>query len=428
MEHGMRERVTEVEPDGAMADAIPARPLVSIVIPTYKRASLLRNAIRSALAQEKAGEWFDVEIIVVDDCSPDDTALVVAEFPQVQYIRLAKNSGASGARNAGIRRARGKYVALLDDDDEFLTHKLMIQVPILEAHPEIGVVYGQSVVTGGEVPLLLWPEWGPSGQVFEEFVTRTDDFLHPPTWLVRRDLFERAGFFDETKAGMEHYDMALRIAALTPWMFLSGGPVARGRYSQQGLWYSTIADGTNEQQLPAIVEKALKKLPDTAEANRVRRKARAAVCASIAHQRWWSGGGLKPTHDHLLRSLREAPWLLEEPAVIEWLNRVSGALAAASPHPVAAVRMFWREIARELSGKTWALGFRMRRLLGDLLIATAVSLRGGSPRMAKVVALSALLYDPSRWVRRGRFAQACRLALLPPDIRETEQAVSKSAR
>lgn len=103
----MRERVTEVEPDGAMADAIPARPLVSIVIPTYKRASLLRNAIRSALAQEKAGEWFDVEIIVVDDCSPDDTALVVAEFPQVQYIRLAKNSGASGARTPGSG-ARGE--------------------------------------------------------------------------------------------------------------------------------------------------------------------------------------------------------------------------------------------------------------------------------------------------------------------------------
>ena len=55
---------------------------------------------------------------------------------------------------------------------------------------------------------------------------------------------------------MEHYDMALRIAALTPWMFLSGGPVARGRYSQQGLWYSTIVNGTNEQQLPKIMEAA----------------------------------------------------------------------------------------------------------------------------------------------------------------------------
>src|SRR5574337_470574 len=89
--------------------------------------------------------------IVVDDCSPDQTAEVVAEFPAVRYIRLPENRGASGARNAGIRCAQGKYVALLDDDDEFLTHKLMVQVPILEAHPEVGVLYGQSVVTGGDV-------------------------------------------------------------------------------------------------------------------------------------------------------------------------------------------------------------------------------------------------------------------------------------
>ena len=89
------------------------RPLVSIVIPTYKRAELLRKAILSALAQEQAGELFDQEIIVVDDCSPDDTAKVVAEFPTVQYIRLPQNRGASGARNAGIKRAQGKYVARL---------------------------------------------------------------------------------------------------------------------------------------------------------------------------------------------------------------------------------------------------------------------------------------------------------------------------
>jgi glycosyltransferase involved in cell wall biosynthesis len=74
---------------------------VSVVIPTYKRAHLLRKAILSALAQEQAGELFDMEIIVVDDCSPDDTAKVVAEFPGVQYLRLPENRGASGARNAG---------------------------------------------------------------------------------------------------------------------------------------------------------------------------------------------------------------------------------------------------------------------------------------------------------------------------------------
>lgn len=387
---------------GEVVDQPSSRPLVSVVIPTYKRAQLLRKAIISALAQEKAGELFEMEIIVVDDCSPDNTAQVAAEFPQIQYLRLAKNSGASGARNAGIRRARGKYVALLDDDDEFLTHKLMVQVPILEAHPEIGVLYGQSVVTGSEVPLLLWPEWGPSGNVFEEFVTRTDDFLHPPTWLVRRELFERAGFFDESKAGMEHYDMALRMAALTPWMFLSGGPVARGRYSQQGLWYSTIQNGTNEQQLPTIIEAALARLPATADADRIRQKARAAVCASIAHQRWWAGGGLEPTQNYLLTALKTSPWLLQEPAVVEWLKRIASTLAGASAQPVHAVKAFWLEIKQATVSAPGAHSVPIRRLLGEMLQAAAISMKRGSPRRAPFVAISAVLNDPSSWVKPGR--------------------------
>lgn len=387
-------------------NAVPSsssdRPLVSVVIPTYKRAHLLRKAIVSALAQEQAGKLFEIEIIVVDDCSPDDTPDVVAEFPGVQYLRMPENRGASGARNAGIKRAKGKYVALLDDDDEFLTHKLMVQVPILEAHPEIGVLYGQSVVTGGETPLLLWPQWGPSGNVFEEFVTTTDDFLHPPTWLVRRELFEQAGFFDESKAGMEHYDMALRIAALTPWMFLSGGPVARGRYSQQGLWYSTIVNGTNEQQLPEIVETALSRLPATADADRVRRKARAAVCASIAHQRWWAGGGLEPTKAYVLKAVHEAPWLLQEAAVVEWLKRIASTLAMSSPHPVSAVKTFWREITKASATAKADYTGSLRRLLGELLEAAAISMKHGSPRRAPVVAISALLNDPTYWVQPAR--------------------------
>ena len=128
----------------------PARPLVSIVIPTYNRGPLLKPAIASALAQERAGDLFDLEIIVVDDCSPDDMSHIAAAFPNVQYVRLPENRGASGAHGMrASKRATGKYVALLDDDDEFLTHKLMVQVPLLEANPEVGVVYGHSVVDRG---------------------------------------------------------------------------------------------------------------------------------------------------------------------------------------------------------------------------------------------------------------------------------------
>ena len=96
-----------------------SRPLVSVVIPTYNRGPFLKTAITSALRQEQRGELFDLEIIVVDDCSPDCMDHIATAFPDVQYVRLPENRGASGARNAGIKLPKGKYVALLDDDDEF---------------------------------------------------------------------------------------------------------------------------------------------------------------------------------------------------------------------------------------------------------------------------------------------------------------------
>lgn len=378
------------------------RPLVSVVIPTYNRGPYLKRAITSVLRQDHVGEMFDLEIIIVDDCSPDDMSHIAAAFPDVQYMRLPTNRGASGARNAGIKRATGKYVALLDDDDEFLAHKLQVQVPVLEANPDVGVVYGQSVVTGSDVPLLLWPEWGPSGRVFEEFLTRTDDFLHPPTWLVRRELFDQAGYFDEKNRTMEHYDMALRLASITSWRFLAGGPVARGRFSKQGKWYTNILNGTNERRLPHIIENALTRLPVTPEADSVRRKARAAVCATIAGQRWSIGGGLEPTQSYMLSSLRAAPWLLREPVVMAWVHRIAATLASASRDPVQAVKDFWKDITQVIASDPSAYHGPPRRLLGAMLEATALDMRRHSPRRPWLVAMSAVFHDPGYWLRPGR--------------------------
>ncbi|MCW5799948.1 MAG: glycosyltransferase family 2 protein [Nitrospira sp.] len=402
------------------------RPLVSVIIPTYNRAPLLKTAITSALNQERAGELFDVEVIVVDDCSPDDMSPIVAAFPGVRYIRLPENRGASGARNAGIKEASGKYVALLDDDDEFLTHKLMIQVPVLEANPEVGVVYGQSVVTGGDTPLLLWPEWAPSGRVFEEFVTRTEDFLHPPTWLVRRELFEAAGWFDEQHRTMEHYDMALRLSMLTSWTFLTGGPVAHGRFSKKGKWYSNIVNGTNEDRLPRIVESALSRLPATPEAERIRCKARAAVCATIAGQRWWTGGGLEPTKQHLLSSLRTSAWLLHEAPVMEWIQRIAGTLAGGSHQPVQAVHAFWEEIKEATSGSPNARTIQMREVLGDMLSGAAITMKQGSPRRAWMVGLGAIVHNPKSLKQPARLFHLYRALAAPPPTAGTRLPLSLS--
>jgi len=106
------------------------RPLVSVVIPTYNRASLLERALRSVFNQT----YNNLEIIVVDDASSDETSDVVKTIhdERVRYLRHDTNRGGSAARNTGIRAACGEYIAFLDDDDEWESVKTEEQLRILE--------------------------------------------------------------------------------------------------------------------------------------------------------------------------------------------------------------------------------------------------------------------------------------------------------
>src|SRR5688500_3105591 len=111
---------------------VKAAPLVSVIIPTHNRAPQLRAALRSVFAQEGRSDLFDLDVIVIDDASTDDTCDVVREFPLARYLRFDVNRGPSAARNAGINVCKGRYVAFLDDDDIWLSTHLKVQVPILE--------------------------------------------------------------------------------------------------------------------------------------------------------------------------------------------------------------------------------------------------------------------------------------------------------
>lgn len=106
--------------------------LVSIVMPAYNAASTIADSINSVLAQTRS-DWV---LYVVDDCSTDDTALIVAEFSgkdkRVIYIKQPHNSGVAEARNAALRASAGKYIAFLDSDDIWFPEKLAEQVALLE--------------------------------------------------------------------------------------------------------------------------------------------------------------------------------------------------------------------------------------------------------------------------------------------------------
>ena len=124
-----------------MATARP-EPAVTIILPTYNRAPFLADAIGSITAQEHV-DW---QLVVVDDGSTDDTPQVLArlleDLPGQATVVTQANAGSAGARNAGLDRASGGYIAFLDSDDLWLPHHLARCVSALEREPAVDWVYG----------------------------------------------------------------------------------------------------------------------------------------------------------------------------------------------------------------------------------------------------------------------------------------------
>ena len=117
-------------------------PKVSVIIPTYQRAHLVSQAIESVLAQT----YSDYEIIVVNNGSTDNTTEVLSQFgDKIRVIHLHANTGPSVARNLGMNASNGRYLAFLDDDDLWLPNKLEKQIPYLDSHSNIGLIYRSSL-------------------------------------------------------------------------------------------------------------------------------------------------------------------------------------------------------------------------------------------------------------------------------------------
>ena len=184
---------------------------VSIIIPTYRRPVFLRQAIESVLSQT----FQEFELIVVDDCSGDTTGEVVKSFKdkRIRLIQHRTNKGGSASRNTGIQNAKGRYIAFLDDDDEWLPEKLKLQVKLLDNSPsEVGVVYtgyNQEVIETGEIISQKWAT--KTGQLFSA--------LQNKNWvgttssvLLRKECFETVGLFDKNLASLQDFDLWIRIS------------------------------------------------------------------------------------------------------------------------------------------------------------------------------------------------------------------------
>ena len=194
---------------GWTASRSAARPPVSVVIPTYNSADTIAGAIESVLAQT----YSDFEILVIDDGSTDHTEDVVRQFgDRVRYFKQ-ENQGVSAARNSGIEKSVGKYIAFLDSDDLWCPEKLAEEIPLLDAHPELGLVYCDWTVVSDETVLQssYHEELRPArGYIFSELVQR--GFILTSGVVVRRECLDDVGHFDKSLKVAEDYELWLRIS------------------------------------------------------------------------------------------------------------------------------------------------------------------------------------------------------------------------
>lgn len=200
-------------------------PAISIILPTYNRAKLLPRAIDSILKQS----FTDWELVIWDDGSTDDSDEIIRAYREerIKY-HWERNHGVAYARNQAIQRARGKYLAFIDSDDEWKVEKLSIQVDIMESSPGIDVLFTNFVNVNlsnesenlafeqnlSALKMLVIEKINDNlsvvrGKLLESLAS--DNYIIPSSVIMRRELIERIGFFNEKLQGPEDFELWWRM-------------------------------------------------------------------------------------------------------------------------------------------------------------------------------------------------------------------------
>jgi len=193
------------------------RPMmeVSVVIPTYNSAHYVTTAVESVLAQS----FTDIEIIVIDDGSTDATESVMARFgPPVRFIKQA-NRGVSSARNRGIAQSRGRTIAFLDADDTWCPNKLERQIEALGGQPGYRACFSAFTRVDQNLAPQSVARCKQGSATLQDLLLR-GNVIGGSTVIAERSLFEQAGVFDPDLSQCADWDMWVRLAAFTDFLYL----------------------------------------------------------------------------------------------------------------------------------------------------------------------------------------------------------------
>ena len=242
---------------------------VTVIIPTFNRGYCLAESIQSVLDQS----FTNFELIVVDDGSTDNTLEVMNQFPDIHKISMKKNRGVSFARNRGMEQARGEWIAFLDSDDLWERHKLATQMKWVERHPDCHAVYTDEIWIRNGVrvnPMNKHRKY--SGDIFRYCLPLC--IVSPSSVLLRAELLNEVGGFDESMPVCEDYDLWLRIAIRFPFHFIEEKLIVKrgghedqlsrkfwgmDRWRVQALQKLLQESGVNEEQRDLVVSMLIEK-------------------------------------------------------------------------------------------------------------------------------------------------------------------------
>lgn len=185
-----------------------AQPIFSVVIPTYQRRDMVVAAVRSALEQSIAL----IEVIVIIDGSTDGTELALATIDDPRLRVFAQpNRGAAAARNSGVDKAKGRYIAFLDCDDRFLPHHLADLLALLQQGEQV-VAYGQVLADRGQGRNFLKPPRAiANGEAIDRYLMCDRGFIQTSSLALSRDLAGQVRYREDVKFG-DDTDFAIRLS------------------------------------------------------------------------------------------------------------------------------------------------------------------------------------------------------------------------
>jgi glycosyltransferase involved in cell wall biosynthesis len=279
----------------------PERLRLSVVVPSYNTARFIRESIRSILEQSVA----DLEVVVVDDGSTDDGLAVIAaiEDPRLTCARQ-RNRGLAAARNTGIRLSRAETVGFCDADDVWYPRKAERHLAVMDGDARLGLTFSFSE--------YLAEDGRPTGQLLitrcrepsAHDLIRRNHVGNGSTPIVRKDVFRRAGLFDESLGSCEDFEMWVRSAACTPWRLRLLPEVLTGYRVRPGSMTTSYESFLQGHRL--ALERFRTYVPGFSDHAADRSY---AECLRIASRKAFADGQVQLSRALFARALRHAPAL-----------------------------------------------------------------------------------------------------------------------